>query len=248
MAARIPPSVSIGTRKALSDLGEELARASPSALNEAITVDVAAKFTAGSVVIVISNGQAVVQRSAREVHVDDVSRLLMTMGRLERGPAPTLPAAEAALFDAGGLQDDPVVAAAALEVSKKELDALLTSGSMSSSEAASALGVTVGRIRQRVGRDRTLFGVKVDSDWRIPRFQVEKAPSSASKARWRLVRGLEAVLPALSETSHPLAVARFFTSPHADLVLVEGDAPMTPLQWLAAGHPADDVASLVEEL
>ncbi len=45
--------------------------------------------------------------------------------------------------------------------------------SLSTAEAAAILNVDVSRIRQRI-RERTLFGIEYEGEWRLPRFQFER--------------------------------------------------------------------------
>jgi len=105
--------------------------------------------------------------------------------------------------------------------------------SLSPDKAAELLKVNASRIRQRLG-ERRLYGVKDGRTWKLPRFQFIKR---------RLVPGIETVLPSLPSTMHPVAVSRWFRSPHADLELEDG-SPLTPLEWLVRGFAPTQVTEL----
>ncbi|HEU0102580.1 MAG TPA: hypothetical protein VFR07_09700 [Mycobacteriales bacterium] len=100
-------------------------------------------------------------------------------------------------------------------------------------EAASRLGVTDSRVRQRLAA-RTLLGVEDSSAWRLPQFQFDGSG---------LLHGLDAVLPAFPEDAHPLAVLRLLESPHPDLEL-DGE-PVSPREWLRLGGRPEPVVELV---
>ncbi len=108
-------------------------------------------------------------------------------------------------------------------------------------QAGELLHLSTGRLRQRLGpRARTLYGFKEGRSWRIPRFQVDR--------RGNLVRGIDKVIPRIRPEAHPLAVARWFTIPHQDLVVGGEEDPVTPLAWLAAGRNPGTVADLAQEI
>lgn len=157
-----------------------------------------------------------------------------------RSHAPALTARESALLDAGGLTADAPEGLDAFDRSRIEYEVLLHD-SLLLDEAARELGVTPSRLRQRLqGTRRTLYGVKDGRGWRIPRFQFAR--------RGKLIRGIEQVIPRLRTDAHPLAVARWFSSPHQDLVGGAKDMPVTPLAWLSAGHDVETVAQLAQEI
>ena len=115
---------------------------------------------------------------------------------------------------------------------------------MTLNEAAKVLGVSTGRLRQRLLK-RTLYGMKERSAWRLPRFQFD--PNKKGK----LVRGIEYVLPHIRPDAHPLAIEKWFSTPHPDLVVaVMGDDEehVTPLAWLSAGKAPEEVAELAKEI
>ena len=110
--------------------------------------------------------------------------------------------------------------------------------SLSTAEAARMLAVDVSRIRQRV-RDRSLFGVEHEGEWRLPRFQFE---------RRKVLPGLSVVLARLPGELNTLEVAEWFLSANPDLE-VEGRAePLSPREWLLQGLPPERVADLARHL
>jgi serine/threonine protein kinase len=102
--------------------------------------------------------------------------------------------------------------------------------------AAERLGVSEGRIRQRLSA-RTLFGIKSSSGWRLPSFQFDEHGE---------VRGLGRVLPALPPDVDPLVVVRFLTGAHVDLEL-DGEQA-SPIEWLSAGGEIETVVALASDL
>jgi hypothetical protein len=116
--------------------------------------------------------------------------------------------------------------------------AALLATALSVPELARRLGVDQSRIRQRIAR-HTLIAVKDAAAWRLPLFQLDDMGQ-------QLVPGLAAVAPRLAGV-HPVAVARWFTLPHSDLVDDEG-RPISPRVWLLSGGDPDDVAALADEL
>ena len=155
-------------------------------------------------------------------------------------PPPPLSAVEAELLDNTGFVAGPK-GAEALERACIELEILLRD-SLSLEEAARELGVTTGRLRQRLSPNvRTLYGVKVDSRiWHIPRFQFSQNGG--------LVRNLDKVLPSISQEAHPLSVFMWFTSPHQDLTIPEHEGLATPIAWLDAGYDPAMIAKLAVEV
>lgn len=158
----------------------------------------------------------------------------------QRVPVPALAAREAALLDAGGFTADAPDELGAFDRSRIEFDVLLHD-SLPLEQAARELGVTPSRLRQRLqGTRRTLYGIKDGRGWRIPRFQFTR--------RGKLVRGIDQVIPRVRPDAHPLAVARWFSSAHRDLVTGPKDVPVSPLDWLSSGHAVESVAQLAEEI
>jgi excisionase family DNA binding protein len=105
-------------------------------------------------------------------------------------------------------------------------------------ECARRLGVTSGRVRQRVN-ERTVHAVRsrARGEWRLPRWQFDDHG---------VVSGLEAVLPGLAESLHPLAVEHFMTSAVPDLEV--NGAILSPVQWLQSGGDPQAVVELAAAL
>jgi hypothetical protein len=144
---------------------------------------------------------------------------------------------ERALRAAGSLREGmPPLAERASLLTTVQQVALVTDA-LSVKQAAFALGVSEGRIRQRLAA-RTLFGVQAAQGWRLPRFQFTE--------NGQLLRGLERVLPALPTDVHPVVVTSFLDRPHEDL-LVDGVAT-SPAAWLDGGGPVDAVVALAGDL
>ncbi len=128
-------------------------------------------------------------------------------------------------------EDDPVMRSAA------DYMALLES-SHSTAEAARFLGVDASRIRQRI-RERSLFGIEYEGEWRLPRFQFE---------RRRVLPGLAQVLGALDPDISPLDVVQWFLTPNADLEQLPSAVPASPREWLLRSHSPAVVAALARDL
>lgn len=175
------------------------------------------------------------------VDVDEFVELVTTaLSTPERAPEPADPGSQfradelAELTSAGlDLQDrqrDPAAQTAVLHVR-------LLATALTVEQVAARLGVDQSRIRQRLG-DRTLYGVKAGRAWRLPTWQFLHEGGVAP--------GIEAVLPALPTSVHPVAVWRWMTKPATDL---EHDGVATsPLGWLAAGLDPSAVADIASDL
>lgn len=103
-------------------------------------------------------------------------------------------------------------------------------------EVAARLGVSEGRVRQRLG-ERSLCGFATKQGWRLPEFQLTQHGA---------LPGLALVLRALPENLHPLSVEGFFTRPNIDLDTDEGTA--SAAEWLAGGGEPEVVAELARDL
>lgn len=108
--------------------------------------------------------------------------------------------------------------------------------SLSGAEAAKRLGVGTSRIRQRIG-DRTLYAVKSGRAWRLPAWQFTRRGE---------IPGMAAVIRALPDEVGLVEVDGFVNSPNVDLVI--DDLPVTPLEWLAAGHSPQPVVQIAADL
>jgi hypothetical protein len=135
------------------------------------------------------------------------------------------------LHDSSAASDDPLV--------RSVVDYMaLIETSLDTSEAARTLGVDVSRIRQRL-RERSLFGVEYEGEWRLPRFQFE---------RKHVLPGLGEVLAAIDPAANPLEVAEWFLSPNVDLERVDQELPVSPRHWLLRGGAPGRIAALARDL
>lgn len=151
-----------------------------------------------------------------------------------------LTAAEtAALAAVGAFKDETPIPADQdpLIRSQAQYMALLEE-SLSAAQAAKLLSVDVSRIRQRL-RERSLFGIENEGNWRLPRFQFE---------RRRVIPGLSQALKALPDDLFPLDVVDWFVLPDTDLQLDSDAAPLSPREWLLSGRPAEAVAAIARDL
>lgn len=106
---------------------------------------------------------------------------------------------------------------------------------LSTAEAAVRLHVDDSRVRQRLSA-RTLLSHRVGTAHRLPKFQFTDDGE---------LPGWSKVAPLVASSWHPVAIERFFTSPHVDLVL--DDEQVSPREWLLAGGAPDIVAALAGE-
>lgn len=163
-------------------------------------------------------------------------------GHAVADPERELPRTELELLAEGGFstrrealgRDDPLLRGAL------DLSALIATA-LSTREAAALLGVNPSRIRQRLlGARPSLYGMKWRGEWLLPPFQLT--------ARGE-VPGLAQVVPELDRSLSPVAVAHWFLSPSPDLVPDEdGEEPVSPRDWLLAGHAPAEVARLASGL
>lgn len=156
--------------------------------------------------------------------------------------APSFTADERALLARGGFDADSLVDSGIdpIEVAASEF-ARLRNESYTTEEAATVLGVSVGRIRQRLTSiPPSLYGIKAAGDWRIPRFQFEGQ---------HLIAGIESVVAQLRAELNPVAVWRWFTTANPDLPADEDETRLlTPLEWLRTGGASEIVGMLASDL
>lgn len=114
----------------------------------------------------------------------------------------------------------------------------VTSGALTAAEAAKRLAVSPTRVRQRLTSDPpTLIGRRVPGgEWRLPAFQFDR---ENVLAEW----GSEviAALPAGLSLGH---LQSLFTRPN-DVLRAEDGGPLSPIDWLAAGHDPTPLEELV---
>jgi hypothetical protein len=117
----------------------------------------------------------------------------------------------------------------------------LVATSLGVTEAASRLRVNPSRVRQRVGSNPpNLYAFKFGKRWRIPTFQFDRAGP---------IPNLERAVRRLPRDLHPVAVARWFTTPSVDLVPDdETGAMLSPRDWLRGGYDPDAVGELAAGL
>lgn len=110
----------------------------------------------------------------------------------------------------------------------------LREASLSAQEAGKLLGVNSSRIRQRLS-EGSLYGFKEGRSWWLPVFQF---------AGRGTVPGVGEVFPHLPEEASPLAVARWFLTPWADLITDEAlETVASPRDWLLEGRDPKPVAA-----
>ncbi|MEJ7647696.1 MAG: hypothetical protein WKF57_01415 [Nakamurella sp.] len=86
------------------------------------------------------------------------------------------------------------------------------------------------------GCNHTLLSHRTGNAHRLPSFQFTDDGE---------LPGWSKVAPHVAPSWHPVAVERFFTSTHVDLVL--DDRNVSPREWLLAGGPPESVAALAGE-
>jgi hypothetical protein len=193
----------------------------------------------------MSSSAAVLRRIRADINSSEFDRLVVDAmeqilpARPLPDPRRELSTSEIAILEQGGfdLEPLPLDAAHPLIRSAAAYSALLAS-SLSVSEAAARLHVEDSRIRQRLG-EGTLYGLKVKSVWRLPRFQFIEEGT---------VPGIEIVLPRLDPALHPLSVVGWFNTPNPDLVYGQAEEPVSPLDWLRTGRPAEPISELAGSL
>ena len=187
-----------------------------------------------------AHGIQVVPENLGAMLQEAVSRLRRT---LYRGDSRNdLPPQEAAALERAGFDLSPrdLGEADPLALGAAEFAAMLAT-SLTTSQAARRLGVASSRIRQRLTASHpTLYGIRLDSGWRIPIFQFEEGG---------LLPGLGRVVSALSTELHPVAVYRWFTTPNPDLWPGDlADGPLCPRDWLRLGRAPDAVVELARQV
>lgn len=186
---------------------------------------------------------AMMAREARLLHVADQAGLGVgeLLGMLEESVAATEPSfteteaevlAEAGVRLAGPAGDPAGLRA---RVAGRARAKQLVDEALSVDEAASLLGVSKARVRQRIAEGE-LVSIRLPEGHLLPRWQFVGN---------RVVPGLDSVA-SLCASLHPLEVAGFMTRPNVDLV-IDG-APVSPTEWLASGGDRTMVADLAQSL
>jgi len=86
-------------------------------------------------------------------------------------------------------------------------------------------------------KGRTLLAVDVDGEQRYPEFQFDQG---AELPHWR------EICSAIPENAPIASIAYFITAPSIDLE-IGGDA-VSPVRWLLAGHPLEEVTRLAHHV
>lgn len=114
--------------------------------------------------------------------------------------------------------------------------AAILADSLSVDEAANQMQLHQSRLRQML-LDRSLYGIKIDGGWRVPKFQFSGR---------RQVRNLGPVLRATPPNLHPVELFNWLARPNRALVI--DDAAVSPLAWLESGGDPERVAAIAAEL
>lgn len=130
----------------------------------------------------------------------------------------------------------PAEGAAGVELAGRAAAHRLVTDALTIEQAAVALSVTPGRVRQRLSAGELLDVRRADGQIVIPRWQIRDG---------RVVPGLKELFTEGPEL-HPLAVARFMTAPQPDLEL-DGDA-VSPSDWLLTGGEVEPVLELLHSV
>lgn len=176
---------------------------------------------------------------ARRVQIPPDELLALLDAGLDRSGVPRDPAhpftdAERVALDSAGV-DLAGPAAPAAEIRTIMATAAHFRRGLSVAEAAQRLGVSQGRVRQRL-QERTLHGVRPapGAPWRLPPWQFTEDGA---------LPGLGIVLAAAGAEVNPLALERLMTAPSPELD--DHGRAVSPVDWLAAGGDPRVVAGLV---
>lgn len=148
-----------------------------------------------------------------------------------------LTVAELAVAQAGGLSAQPRWSVDPLMRGVVAHATLVTTG-LTASQAASRLGVSDARIRQRLG-DGTLFGIREGRAWRLPLFQFTPVGE---------LPGWSTVCAAIPASIAPVELDGWLSAPHPDLGVGDDEQATSPRSWLLEGRSAERVAALLGEL
>ena len=147
----------------------------------------------------------------------------------------SLPQAESEALAAVGLRPNSTTRTRALRARVRHALTVLDlfENSDTPKQLARKLGVSPGRVRQRI-RDRTLLSIELNGEKRVPRFQFEGN---------REVPGISKIVREFSGKMAPLAFAIWFTSPSADIGDNEDHKVTSPRDWLLR---TGDVGSVLD--
>lgn len=180
---------------------------------------------------------AVFARLAREVKRYRKERLIRdALSSWELARSDELTAHELEVLESGGFLREARVDPRPIAETTARYEKLLAEG-LDVSTAAQRLGVSQGRIRQRLtAKPPQLYGIRQGKAWLLPDFQFTQQG---------LVPHIDKVIGYLPSGLNPVAVENFFRLPQLDLE-DDGQA-LSPLDWLSRGQSWEAVADLAEE-
>ena len=177
-------------------------------------------------------GELDFEAALREVTGTDIGRdMLVQILRGLHSPAAATPALsehDAQVLEDAGFSADPATAAAA-RVDRDIRMAKLVTTSLSVTDAATRLGVTPARVRQRIGEG---------SLWAFDSGRHRLLPPAQFTATGG-VPHLDKVMPQVPKLLHPLTLETLLTRPQESLLV--GGRPVSIVAWLAgsAGTAGD---------
>jgi hypothetical protein len=193
----------------------------------------------------MTSSAAALERIGALVDASDFDRLVaealeqVVPARPPLDPRRELSASEIAVLEQGEFELQPLALDDAHPLIRSAAAyAALIGSSLSVAQAAARLHVEGSRVRQRLG-ERSLYGIKLRSGWRVPLFQFTDHGT---------VPGIDAVLPRLDPTLHPLSVVGWFTTPSPDLTYGDDEEPVSVLAWLMAGRSPQPVIELARSV
>ena len=167
-----------------------------------------------------------------------LSRHRSELNRLASSRISSLSSEERAALDAVGVKARPKINIGPLAAGALERKSIIDT-SYTTEEVAKHLGVSVGRIRQRV-KEKTLYSMRVEDgkSWSFPSWQFTDDGE---------VPSLKTVLKALPSDLNMQDVFGFFTTLQPDLEDENGE-PMVPLDWLIGHGDPSEVSELARDL
>jgi hypothetical protein len=193
----------------------------------------------------VASSAAILRRIGALVDASDFERLVVEAleqvvpARAVLDPNQELTPSEIAVLERGGFELEPLALDDTHPLIKSAAAyAALIGSSLSVDQAAARLHVAGSRVRQRLG-ERTLYGIKMRTGWRLPLFQFTHQGT---------VPGIDVVLPHLDRTLHPLTVVGWFTTPNPDLTYGDDEVPVSALAWLMAGRSSEIVTELARHV
>lgn len=136
---------------------------------------------------------------------------------------------EAVLREAGSLRPSRA------SVRTRAMFEQLINDGLTPAEAAARLGTNEAEIEQRI-RARSLLGIHVDGQLRLPMFQFTQHGE---------LPGVAELWPAFPSDAHPVAVWLFLNAASPELQI--GGRDLSPAEWLGAGRPVAAVIRLAKD-